>query len=190
MDYLKEKFITENVVKFGHFELHSGKHSDTYVDKNAISLNGFLYGLVVEFMKIKILEWQFKKRNTADLITGTNTFGSHLASAIASGFSHDLGFFYPEVKKDSLILRPTYRNNISGKRIIIIDDVVTTGDSVTQLSSLITSSGGDVVSIFGIWNRGNVVFKNGTFLINERIRDFDRSNCQQCKNGVPLDILK
>lgn len=201
---LRELLESRNVIKTGHFKLSSGKHSYVYINKDDIYSDAFLYNLIVNMMcsKIGLIREYF------DIITGPAIAGAVLASPI----SINLGkiFVYPE-KKNEVIITPTwtdqlhinhtiknagmefrrgYDEKIKGCRVVIVEDIITTGKSVQQTIDAIKLCGGDPIKVLAIWNRTGWNSKDITSptdaLINEWVDSWDKNDCPLCKKSIEL----
>lgn len=50
--------------------------------------------------------------------------------------------------------RMGFKKAIAGKKVVVLEDIVTTGDSVAVTAALVREAGGEVIGISCIWNRG------------------------------------
>jgi len=189
-DGLEKLYTDSGIVKEGHFKLNSGMHSGVYVDKNAITLDPLLYSLTVTLLIDIVDTWMMIDGNDADIITGPPTAGSHIASAIAAGCTTPLGFIYPEKRiGGEFYFRPTFQDILHGKKIIIVEDIATTGNSIRKLIQLLEKYGARTYGVFGIWNRGSF-FEDGHFLVSKSIPKWFSEDCPLCSSGVPLTSMK
>ena len=88
-----------------------------------------------------------------------------------------------------MLLRRGFRIQ-PGERILVTEDVVTTGGSVQEVIELVRNMGGDVMGVFAIVDRSGgqvnfgVPFKPAVRL---EARTFEPEACPMCRSGVPLD---
>ena len=76
-----------------------------------------------------------------------------------------------------------------GAKILVVEDVVTTGGSVMEVIELIEALGGNVVAVASIVDRsdGKVDFKKPFYpLLSMDIKSYDASDCPLCREGIPL----
>ena len=77
-----------------------------------------------------------------------------------------------------------------GQRVIIVEDVVTTGKSTRETAKVVADHGGLVAGFASILNRSG---KSNPFdapyesLLTLDLETYEESNCPLCKAGVPLD---
>ena len=81
---------------------------------------------------------------------------------------------------------------MSGKRVLVVDDIVNTGLSLRQTAEAVRGAGGEVVGATCLVSRGNVDAAGlgvGRFayLLEYRIPAWPASVCQLCRTGVPIN---
>lgn len=143
-----EVLCKEGVIREGHIKLRSGKHSDRYIYKEKIFENQ------VWLRDIAVSLKEFADPFKPDIIAGPESGGAVLAEALAkemcvpwielSKGEHDYDFFV------ALGLVDTVR----GKRVAVVDDVVTTGRSLKGSIQAIQEARGEVVCALAIIKRG------------------------------------
>ena len=190
---LVEDLEKANVIKRGHFLLTSGRHSDTYINKDSIFCNPVLFNDIINVMFLKAQKWDF------DVITGPAIAGAVLAAPL----SYYLGkiFVYPEKvltepyyqdkKNYEMKFRRGYDKVLKDKKVLIVEDIITTGGSVLKTIDSIYDCGGVPGMVLAIWNRSG--WSNNhcevDSLINEKVESWDQDehgNCPDCHNGIPL----
>jgi len=202
-EYLIDLLEKANVIKYGHFVGTSGKHLDTYVLKDAIIRNGEAFPEICnELARLIIRNIQNWKR--VHFLTGPATVGAVFAGII--GFILNKPFVFPEkenvspieVEPDGLIndtrmvFRRGHNRAIKGKSLIIVEDVATTGGSITKTANAISENGGIVIGVALIWNRSNFHLQGvPTFsLINRELDSWKKLNCPMCMKGIKIDDIK
>ena len=204
VDHLKK----ENVILEGHFKLRSGKHSNLYVNKDAIYCNPVLFPKVMT----QLLDLIQEKFDDFDIITGPAIAGAVLAAPLSLVLHKT--FVYPEkvlIIKDeveetwhsgvnrtkgySFIMdfKRGYDKIIKDKKILLIEDVVTTGDSLLQTKNAVEKYGGIVVGSVVIWNRtgdDNILNMKMHSLIKEKVESWEMRDCPWCMDNkedkIPL----
>ena len=188
---LKDRFYKEGIVVDGHFELNSGKHTDKYIYKDKIYCNIDLFEVCVDALTelIKMTDAEF------DCVASPSAGGVVLGSPIALNVNKPL--IYGEKNPDSSFrLRKCFREFVKGKKIIIVDDIYSSGKTVYNLFDVIKEYGGELKGVFCIWNRSTQRTLDRTFsidiksLIYDHITTIDKEYCYQCNNQTPLTNLK
>ena len=193
---MKELFEKYGVIKKGHFKLTSGKHSAQYINKDTIYSNPLLFLKVMEMMHEKIKKYE----DIFNVVTGPAIAGAILAVPIAL-VMHKI-FVYPEKVADNplagnpskgtkMVFRRGYDKVLKHKKVWVVEDIITTGNSVEKTIMAIRDCGGAVVGVSAIWNRGlwhiNIPVLS---LIEETVPSYWPEECPNCKAGEPLQDPK
>ena len=163
----------------GHFRLSSGLHSPNYVQcarllehpRNARALGEAIASRIKDVDKI-----------VAPALGGV-IIGYTVAQAL------DVPFVFTERKDGAMTLRRGFRIQ-PGERIVIVEDVVTTGKSTRETVEVVTQQGGVVVGFASILNRSG---KPNPFdapyesLLALNLDTNEESACDLCARGVALD---
>jgi orotate phosphoribosyltransferase len=129
---------TSGAVLRGHFLLTSGRHSDLYVEKFRVLeqphvLTVLCQGIAERFASEGI-----------DLVAGPTTGGIIVAYDVARHMG--LPAIYVESENGTKKLRRG-AHIPSGARVLLVDDVLTTGTSLREVADLVTSSGGILAGV-------------------------------------------
>jgi len=165
----------------GHFRLSSGLHSPNYVQcalllqhpRNAKAIGEALAA------RIKPIRAQ---RIVAPALGGV-IIGYTVAEALA------LPFIFTERKEGQMTLRRGFRIN-RGERVVIVEDVVTTGKSTRETGQVVAEHGGLVFGFGSILNRSG---KPNPFdapyesLLTLGLETYEQSVCPLCRAGAALD---
>ena len=179
-----EVLIKAGVIQEGHFKLKSDYHSEIYCNLKKLS---FLPDLMDEICKIfsdKIV----KKidLDDIDVVVGPAVGAIIPAFLIANNLSKLFNF----TEKCDGGMRFRDSENISGKNVLVIEDVVTTGGTIHQTIDAIKLCGGNVVCVAVIVDRSARKANFGVKLISGLELDFPvylPNDCPICKDGeIPL----
>ena len=122
----------------GHFVLTSGRHSDVYVEKfRVLEQPHVLSALCAEIAE------QLAGSNI-DLVAGPTTGGIIIAFEVARQMRCPA--IYVESEDGAKKLRRGARVP-SGARVLIVDDVLTTGTSIREVIEVIRAAGGEVAAV-------------------------------------------
>lgn len=141
---LKDQLIQIGAIRFGDFTLASGKKSDVYIDiKMAMTHPEILKSIAVSVMDQK-LEW--------DVVAGVAVGGVPLA--VAS--SLESGRPYVIIRKEQKThgLSSLIIGDVKGKRVVMIEDVTTSGGSALFGVDQIRQAGGVITDIISVVDRG------------------------------------
>jgi uridine monophosphate synthetase len=133
-DYLKQQFLKYKIVEKGEFTLKSGEKSDTYVDlRKLISYPNILKSVCREIEK-KINNKDF------DSIMGVPTGGYSFAQTCSLSTHKPCLFLRKEAKEHGKkkLIEGIWKK---GDKIILIEDVITTGGSLIETIELVEGLG-------------------------------------------------
>ncbi len=180
-----ELLTKSDVILEGHFKLSSGRHSNVYINKDSIyRKHNLFYEVVLEIIhKIK------NSGVSYDIVTGPAIAGAILAAPVSLSLRKT--FIYPEKFESKMEFRRGYNKALNGKRVFIIEDIITTGSSVQKTVNAINDNNGIVVGVISIWNRTNWKLDNciNLTLINRPVESWTEEKCPICNdenNRTPL----
>ena len=180
----------------GHFLLTSGLHSPLYVEK----FNVLQHPEYTEKLCREIAE-HFKDQGIETVI-GPATGGNILSPGTSRNPN---GIILSQVTARILGVRSIFTERENGKmtlrrgftiapgeKVLIVEDIVTTGSSIKEVVDVVNKAGGDIVGIGLLVNRsgGKADFgvpQEKVFpLLNLTVPTYDPKDCPLCKAGVPL----
>ncbi len=175
---IKEILEKTGAILEGHFLLSSGLHSDRYFQM-ALVFQYPEYGERVSFELAKIF-----KNEKIDVVIGPAIGGIIL--------SYELGrilkarSIFAERENGKMKLRRGF--NISeGERVLICEDVITTGISVKEVIEIVKKKRGEIVGIGCIVERGKAKFPYPLkSLLKVEVKNYSPSECPLCKKDIPL----
>jgi orotate phosphoribosyltransferase len=180
------------VLTDGHFVYTSGKHGSVYVNKDAV------YPHTKEASRIgKLFAEKFKTKNidvVAAPALGGIVLSQWTAYHLAKLTKKDvLGVYTEKDANANQIFTRGYDKLVKGKRVLVIEDLTTTGGSVKKVVDVVKATGGKVVGIGVMINRDpkNVTSKavGGPFtaLGILKAEAFDEKKCPLCKKNIPIN---
>ena len=180
----REKILKEKQALLeGHFILTSGRHADTYIQCARILQDPQTTALLIaEIIK------EIKDINI-DLVIGPATGGIILAYEAARQLGVDA--IFTERENGKMVLRRGFKIP-QGSKILVVEDVVTTGGSVREVLDVVEQSEGQVVAIGVIADRtgGKIHFGVPTYRVfSKEIKSYDPEDCPLCKKNIPVARL-
>lgn len=181
-----ELLRSTDAILSGHFQLSSGLHSDTYVQ----------CALVLQYPNYAqrlgaALAAQFAATEIDAVVSpalGGLIIGQETARGLSAGKGTPGGVPAMFVERDStgtLTLRRGFRIS-PGQRILVVEDVWTTGGSTAEAMRIIEQHGGRVVGAGAIINRsiGSLHFPAFTkSLVQLQIASYAPADCPLCATG-------
>jgi orotate phosphoribosyltransferase len=166
----------------GHFLLTSGKHSDKYLQCAKI--------LKYPNYTVEMAEHIAKafENDNIDIVIGP-AMGAVIISYEVARQLGALNMF-AERENDKMALRRGFEIP-EGARVLVVEDVVTTGGSVKEVISIVEEKGGIVAGVGVFVDRSNGKIDFGVKMascISFEVEAHDKENCPLCKEG--LDLVK
>ncbi len=168
------------VLQEGHFLLNSGLHSEYYFQKFRILENPDVTSKLC-----KIIADEFRKSNI-DWIIGPTTGGVIIAFETARQLNVCAGF--AEERAGKRIIGRGFE--IKGKRVLVVDDVMTTGKSVQETIDCVQEKGGNIIGVAVLIDRCNVKLPFQYFTPYRKVvENYKPESCPLCKKRIPLAHL-
>lgn len=160
----------------GHFLLSSGKHSNKYVQCAKLLQYPDKAEKVLKVVVDKIKDLDF------DIVVGPAMGGIIVAYEI--GRQTGKPAIFSERVDGKVDLRRGFQIQ-KGQKILITEDVVTTGKSFMETAKLLEELGGKVVGICCIADRGE---SNAPYAIYSatkiEVKSYEKELCPLCKEGI------
>lgn len=164
----------------GHFLLTSGLHSPVYWEKFRV----LQYPHHTERL-CRLISEHFRK-DAIQVVAGPTTGGSILAFEVA----RQLGVksIFAEKEGDTRIFRRGFTIN-PGERVLVVDDILTTGGSIAEVIEAVRRLNGNVVGIGVLVDRSEQQKDFGVPLfscLRAATVTYKPDACPLCASGVPL----
>lgn len=178
-----EALEARGAVLRGHFRLSSGRHSDVFVQKFRVFEDPLLTRTLGEEMA------QLYEADPFD------TVASPAVGAIVLGYSVALAsaarMIFSEREDDRMTFRRGFRLE-SGERVLVVEDVVTTGGSAKEVVDLVRSAGAEPIGAAVLLDRSDpndppdlgVPLRS---LVRLDVPSFTEDECPQCADGLAVE---
>ncbi len=164
----------------GHFRLTSGMHSGTYFEKFQV----LQHPRYVERLCKELAE-RFRDAG-AQVVLGPTTGGVLIAYEVAKNLG--TRSIFAEREGDRRVLRRGFTIG-EGERVLVVDDILTTGGSVRDTVNIVHEKGGVLVGVGILVDRsgGGVDFGAPLkALLTLNVEKWDPADCPLCKQGIPI----
>jgi orotate phosphoribosyltransferase len=192
-------FRRSGALREGHFLLKSGRHGDAYVEKFAVLSDPAATSELCGF-------WAATHRSDdgaaarVDLVAGPTTGGVILAFETG----RQLGIrsiFAEEVRADDGTTRREFRRGFTiapGERVLLVDDILTTGGSLLAMIPAVEAMGGEIVECAVLVDRsggrptltspatGRVYSLRALWQLDLPTYEPGPETCPLCADGTPL----
>lgn len=175
-----EIFKKSNALLTGHFRLTSGRHSGQYMQCAQVLqypeyAAKLCADLAEKFAGTKI-----------DLVVGPAMGGIIVAYEV--GRALGVKAFFTEREQGVMTLRRGFAIE-PGQKVLVTEDVVTTGGSVREVMDVVRAQGGEVVGVALLVDRSNGKVDFGVkteAIFSMEIESYEPEDCPLCKQGLPV----
>lgn len=178
---VEDLLIETNAIMEGHFLLTSGLHSPRYVEK----FNVLQKPIYTEKLCRAMAE-KFKDANI-ETVVGPVTGGILLAHE--TGKALGTRAIFTERENGKMTFRRGFTLH-EGERVLIVEDIVTTGGSIREVIDVVKEHGGIPVAVSMLVDRsgGKATFGDvpSTALLHMDVKTYKPEECPLCKAGIPM----
>ena len=178
---VEDLLIETSAIMEGHFLLTSGLHSPRYVEKFNV-----LQKPVYTEKLCRAMAEKFKDANI-ETVVGPVTGGILLAHE--TGKALGTRAIFTERENGKMTFRRGFTLH-EGERVLIVEDIVTTGGSIREVIDVVKEHGGIPVAVSMLVDRsgGKATFGDvpATALLHMDVQTYKPEECPLCKAGVPM----
>ena len=175
LDILKEA----GVLLEGHFLLTSGRHSGRYLQcarifRNTRYSEELCAALAEHFRDDRV-----------DIVIGPALGAVQMAYEVSRALGCEN--FFAEREDGAMTLRRGFAIE-PGQRVLVVEDVVTTGGSVREVLEIVRQAGGEVVGVGSIVDRTGGRISFGVpfrSVVSMDVESWEPGECPLCKAGAP-----
>ncbi len=191
-------FRRSGALRDGHFLLKSGRHSDAYLEKFAVLSDPAATSELCGF-------WAARHRDAdgaprVDLVAGPTTGGVILAFETGRQLG-TRAIFAEQVKGPDGVARREFRRGFRiepGERVLLVDDILTTGGSLLGMLPAVEAMGGEIVECAVLVDRsggmatltspetGRVYPLRALWAMDLPTYEPGPAACPRCADGTPL----
>ncbi len=208
------------IIRNTHVLLRSGLHGDSYVNKDAIypytrttsqlcraiaeqfleddpevviapAIGGVILSQWVAFMLTRLA---MQQRLTQKDVRSTAIFAGNVI--VVGALRKEVLGVYAEKSTDgeTFVIKRGYDKLIPGKRVLVVEDVVTTGGSARKVMDAVRALGGEVIGLGVLCNRGGVTPKDVgdvpklVSLVNVKSNTWGPQECPLCAQKIPFNM--
>jgi hypothetical protein len=94
---------------------------------------------------------------------------------------------YATPSNGDVVVAPKLADLISGKRVLIVDNLVMTGETMGRFVPALTALGGTIVGIGTLWDAAGPEIDGMpvTGLLNDLFQAYASADCPLCRDGGP-----
>jgi len=144
---IKKIYMDSNALLEGHFKLSSGNHSQFYLQSAKVLEDPKTAKLLADALAAQIRESGIKIDTVCAPALGGLIAGFALATAL------ECRYIFAERVNGEMSIRRGFEVK-RGERILMCEDIITTGGSAMEAAEVVESLGGEVVAVAALANRG------------------------------------
>jgi orotate phosphoribosyltransferase len=186
---------SEVLIRDGHFDYGNGYHGRVYLNPHQLFRHPSTIWRFAQDL-IDVLPGDLVQKT--EVVAGPVTGGALLAHTIAGLLDSRRSLTHPQCSfapfnydpSGGFALRDFYRRELTGKRVLLTDDVRNTGETLARCAALVKEAGGTVIATAQIYDRSEAIVDVGVpniALAEYRAPDnFKVADCPLCKSGTPI----
>ena len=167
----------------GHFKLTSGRHSNKYLQCAKVFRNT----KYSEELCAALAEYYADCG--VEVVIGPAMGAVQMAYEVSRSL-HCENFFTERDEAGKMALRRGFEVK-PGQKVLLVEDVVTTGGSVREVIELVKQAGGDIVGVGSIVDRTGGKIDFGVpfhAVISMEVESWEPDECPLCKAGMPAPV--
>ena len=183
---------TGGYITGSHIVYTSGKHGEAYLNKDAIYPHTYDISQICQDIAVRF------KDNDIDVVAAPALGGIILSQWTAYHLSKltnrdILGVYTEKTPDKNQIFTRGYDKLIKGKRVLIVEDITTTGGSVMKVIESVKNAGGEIVVVCVLVNRDPQNINSESIgvpfypLAEMKVQAWDEDECPLCKKGIPIN---
>ncbi|HTU24892.1 MAG TPA: phosphoribosyltransferase family protein [Pirellulales bacterium] len=176
-----------------HIVYTSGRHGESYVNKDAVYPHTELTSQLCEQIARHFAPAE------PEIVAAPALGGIVLSQWTAHHLCRLLGkevlSVYAEKVTDEagFVIKRGYDQLLRGKRVLVVEDVLTTGGSVKKVIELVATLGGHPIGAGVLCNRGNlqpedIGARELYALVKVDLASWEERECPLCARGVPVNL--
>ncbi len=173
----------EQLLKEGHWSFQYGGHSGGLIDRDHVlsdptAASHMAYAIAKQYFTDHI-----------QTVATPSIWGAGLALLIAGFLDPKAKVAYATPGPDGPTLAPQIEDLVRGRRILIVDNLIRSGETLTNFVRLVESGGGEVIGIAALWNLANAEISGHPVfgLLNSDYEVYRDGDCPLCSAGTPLE---
>jgi len=179
-DEVLAALMEADAIRTGHFVLTSGRHSGTYVQCARVLEDPLLTTRLAQTAVDRLPD-----DLGIDLVAAPAVGGLLIGFAVAQALG--VRFIFSEREQGAMVFRRSFEVR-PGARVLVVEDVVTTGGSVAEVIELVRAAGGEVVGVLSLIDRGGEKKFDAPFwpLLRLEVESWEPESCGLCAAGEPV----
>jgi orotate phosphoribosyltransferase len=169
----------ENLLKEGHWSFQYGGHSRGLIDRDhllsdPVAASHMAYALAKHFFTDHI-----------ETVATPSIWGAGLALLVGGFLDPKAKIAYATPSEHGPTLASQIEDLVRGKRVLLVDNIIRSGETMTHFHELVEGLGGEVIGIATLWNlAGPEIAGHAVFgLLNSDYEVYRDGDCPLCIAG-------
>lgn len=170
----------EHLLQEGHWAFRHGGHSNGLIDRDhllsdPVVASHLAYAIAKQFFTDHI-----------ETVATPSIWGAGLALLVAGFLDPKAKIAYATPQDGAPTIAPQIEDLVRGRRILIVDNIVRSGETMAHFKDLIDDLGGEVIGIATLWNLGPPTLAGFEVfgLLNTDYAVYHDGACPMCAEGT------
>lgn len=193
IDTVLARYLSDTgaIITDSHIVYTSGRHGKVYVNKDALYPHLEAVSFVCEQISFAFV-------NSAIEVVIAPAIGGIVLTQWVSFYLQQHGNYgkvlavYAEKDGDGFVIKRGYDKLVHNRRVLVLEDVLTTGGSVRKVIEAVRMHGGFVAGLGALCNRGGITPadvgdpQKMFCLMDIQLDSWPEEECPMCAQGVPI----
>jgi adenine/guanine phosphoribosyltransferase-like PRPP-binding protein len=169
----------EHLLKEGHWAFQYGGHSEGLIDRDhllsdPVAASHMAYAIAKRFFTDHV-----------ETVATPSIWGAGLALLVASFLDPKAKVAYATPSADGPSIAPQIEDLVRGRRILLVDNIIRSGETMTHFAELVAGLDGEVIGIATLWNLAEPEIAGHTIfgLLNADYHVYRDGDCPLCAAG-------
>lgn len=174
----------ENLLKEGHWAFQHGGHSTGLIDRDhllsdPITASHMAYAIAKQFFTIHV-----------ETVATPSIWGAGLALLVGGFLDPKAKIAYATPSETGPTIAPQIEDLLRGKRVLLVDNIIRSGETISRFKELVDDLAGEVVGIATLWNLGEPeIAGHEVFgLLNSDYVVYLNGDCPACAAGSKPEL--
>ncbi len=181
-----DKLVSEGLLRQGHFAFRSGRHSNGLIDRDLLLADP----AVASHFGYLIAKTFFTDH--VEAIATPSIWGAGLAQWVGYFLEPRAKVVDASMHDGSLRIAQNLTSLVEGRRVLVLDNLIISGQTMSQFLSLLKSLGATIIGVAALWtSSGSMVdgFPVST-LLNDQFPAVTEADCPLCASQkLPLETV-
>ncbi len=183
------------IITDDHFVYTAGQHGSAYINKDALYPHARMTSRLCRAIAQEFIPPEYDIEVVIAPAVGAIVLSHSTALHLCNlSLTKPVSLYAEKLPgKDEFIIGRGYDKFVTGKRVLVVEDILNTGGSVRKVVDAVRQIGGNVVAVAALCNRGNVRKEDiGNpphlfTLCSLTLEAWNADECPLCAAGVPIN---